>query len=116
MDIKRIRITNIKYLADKYGRERLAECDERKKWTTNYINQLCGGFGSFGASTARRIEKGLDLSFGWMDILHSDITYSNSNNSANDEASKAQLLSLWDKMTPEGRARLLKIGTALNEQ
>lgn len=116
MDIKLIRIANIKYLADKHGRERLAECDERKKWTTNYINQLCGGFGSFGASTARRIEKGLNLSFGWMDVLHSDISYSNNSNLITDEASKAQMLNLWEKLTPEERARLLKIGAALLDQ
>lgn len=116
MDIKLIRISNIKHLAERHGRERLAECDERKKWSTNYINQLCGGFGSFGASTARRIEKGLDLPFGWMDIPHPDITYTNDYNSATDEALKAQMLNLWDQLPPEARARLLKIGAALGDK
>lgn len=116
MDIKLIRIANINFLANKHGRERLAECDERGKWTTNYINQLCGGFGSFGTGTARRIEKGLGLSFGWMDMPHSDITYGDGTTPPTDDATKAQMLNLWDKMTPEGRAQLLKIGLALSEQ
>lgn len=115
MDIKQIRTANINHLADKHGRERIAECDERKKWTTNYVNQLCGGFGSFGASTARRIEKGLNLDYGWMDLMHSEIPYESST-LLTDEASKVQLNNLWDRMTPEERAQLIKIGAALCER
>lgn len=116
MDIKQIRTANINHLAVKHGRERIAECDERKKWTTNYVNQLCGGFGSFGASTARRIEKGLYLDYGWMDLMHSEIPYESGSTLLTDEVSRAQLNNLWDRMTPEERAQLIKIGAALCER
>jgi len=115
MDIKQIRTANINYLADKHGRERIVECDERNKWTINYVNQLCGGFGSFGMSTARRIERGLGLDYGWVDLMHPSINYESSA-LLTDDASKAQLSNLWDRMTPDERAQLIKIGAALCER
>ncbi len=116
MDTKNIRFKNILFLADKHGRERIADCDERKIWTINYINQLCGGFANIGARTARRIETGLNLPFGWIDVPHPEITYSIDSEDASNSDMKTQLLTLWEKMTPEDRTKLLKIGTALYEQ
>jgi hypothetical protein len=116
MDTKQIRLANINHLANKHGRDRIAECDTRKKWTANYINQLCGGFGSFGAVTARRIEKGLNLSHGWMDLLHPEVSYQGDLKPLGDTADKAKIISLWEQMTPEQRAQLLKIGIALSEK
>ncbi|MES2182354.1 MAG: hypothetical protein V4493_09680 [Pseudomonadota bacterium] len=114
MDIRLIRIANIQHLAEKYSRERIAECDE--KWTTNYVNQLYGGFGSFGAATARKIEKGLHLTHGWMDLLHPDVRYGSSETQPTDTVDKAQLLRLWEKMTADEKAKLLKIGAALVDE
>ena len=72
MDVKQIRRLNIKYLADvKHTRSGLAT--KLRYDDTNYINQLCGNFGSFGNATARKIEKALKLAHGWMDNLHPEL-------------------------------------------
>lgn len=118
MDTKHIRLANINYLADKHGRDRIAECDSRKKWSANYINQLCGGFGSFGSATARRIERGLNLPFGWMDLPHPEVSYQDQSIalSSDDSADKAKLINIWENMTQEQRSQLLKIGAAISDQ
>ena len=72
MDANTCRRINIRYLADhRYSRTRLAE--DLGYSGTNYINQLCGGFGSFGSNAARKIEKHLNLPKGWMDQPHPDL-------------------------------------------
>ena len=69
MDVVEKRRLNIVYLADKkYGRAMLAEMLGYQD--TNYLNQLCKGFGSFGGRTARKIEVKLGLTHGWMDDIH----------------------------------------------
>lgn len=68
MTIEEIRRANINYWADKLGRNLLAKkCGYPD---TVYINQLCGGHGSFGSRTARKIEKQLGLRVGEFDVLH----------------------------------------------
>lgn len=69
MRIEDIRRTNINLLVDLYeDRTQLAEALGYKD--TIYINQLCGGHGSFGSNTARKIEQQLSLADGWMDVTH----------------------------------------------
>lgn len=70
MDISDIRRANILALAEKHSRSVLAK--KLGYSDTIYINQLCGGHGSFGGRTARKIEKSLNLADGWMDQLHSN--------------------------------------------
>lgn len=77
MDVVQIRKQNINRLAEKYGRGGLA--DKLGYKDTIYINQLCGGHGSFGGRTARKIEAALNLEHGWMDAIH-NIDYSNGEN------------------------------------
>ena len=60
-------------LSEKYGRGDLAKKLGYKD--AIYVNQLCGGHGSFGTNTARKIETKLRLEHGWMDNLHDDETY-----------------------------------------
>lgn len=68
MTIEEIRRANINYWADKLGRNLLAKkCGYPD---TVYINQLCGGHGSFGSRTARKIERSLGLKVGEFDVLH----------------------------------------------
>lgn len=69
MTVTEIRVANINYLAEKYSRNHLAS---KTDYSNNYINQLCGGFGSFGGRTARKIEVSLGLVEGWMDVEHSN--------------------------------------------
>lgn len=72
MDANTCRRLNIRYLADhKYSRNFVA--DKLGYIGTNYINQLCGGFGSFGSRTARKIETVIGLPKGWMDSPHTDL-------------------------------------------
>ena len=72
MDVTKKRRINIRHLADiTHGRKVLAE--KLGYDDTNYVNQLCGGFGNFGNRTARKIEQRLALSHGWMDDLHPDL-------------------------------------------
>lgn len=72
MDANTCRRLNIRYLADhKYSRNFVAE--KLGYIGTNYINQLCGGFGSFGSRTARKIETVIGLPKGWMDAPHPDL-------------------------------------------
>ena len=68
MTIEEIRQKNILYWAEKLGRGTLADKIGYKD--TIYINQLCGGHGSFGSRTARKIEKRLGLPQGWFDQEH----------------------------------------------
>jgi|SRR5690554_1630930 len=70
MDIEKIRRQNINYWADKIGRPILASKAGYKD--TIYINQLCGGHGSFGSRTARKLEAALQLPNGWFDRVHDD--------------------------------------------
>ncbi len=119
MEIKQIRVLNIRYLAEKHGRIRIAESDPRpeKKWTDNYINQLCGDFGSFGNATARNIEKGMGLPKGWMDSIHPELTYPKVEGvSIEPDVNREKIMELWDRMDPELRARYLKIGSALVDE
>lgn len=71
MEIKEIRVHNLLLLAEKFGRnivaERLGYSD------TNYLNQLCSGHGSFGNATARKVEKAFGYSTGWMDNFHKSL-------------------------------------------
>lgn len=67
-EVKDIRKTNINTLSEKYGRDALAS--KLGYPDTVYINQLCRGHGSFGGSTARKIEAAFDLPNGWMDQPH----------------------------------------------
>lgn len=66
--VNEIRKANIRFWADKIGRQTLA--DKLGYKDTIYINQLCGGHGSFGGRTARKIEQALDLPVGWFDQPH----------------------------------------------
>lgn len=68
MTIEEIRRQNILYWAEKLGRNALAEKIGYRD--TIYLNALCGGHGSFGKNTARKIEKALGLSTGWFDQDH----------------------------------------------
>ena len=72
MDVTKIRMLNFLYLCDVkhtrgYVSEQLGYTDN------NYLNQLCGGFGSFGNGVARKIEKALSLPHGWLDHLHIEL-------------------------------------------
>lgn len=71
MSIEEIRRANMNYWADKLGRGVLAEKAGYKD--TIYINQLCGGHGSFGSRTARKLERALNLESGWFDRVHPGI-------------------------------------------
>lgn len=71
MDVETTRRLNINYLANKHGRGALAELLGYDG--TNYLNQLCGFFGSFGSRVARKIEIKLGLPRGWMDNTHPDL-------------------------------------------
>lgn len=73
MDIKEIRVANLNFWADKLGRGILAE--KLGYPDTNYLNQLCTGNGSFGNRTAKKIEKRLQLENGWMDRVHTIVSY-----------------------------------------
>ena len=65
MTVLEIRRANINYLANKWTRKELAK---RLGYNdTVYVNQLCGGHGSFGNRVARKIEEKLGLGHGWMD-------------------------------------------------
>ena len=55
LSIKQIRQKNFSNICDNLGRGVVAEKMGYKD--TVYINQLCGGHGSFGGRTARKIEK-----------------------------------------------------------
>lgn len=66
--VNEIRKANIRFWADKIGRQTLA--DKLGYKDTIYINQLCGGHGSFGGRTARKIEQALELPVGWFDQPH----------------------------------------------
>ena len=68
MKIEDIRRQNILFWAEKLGRAALAEKIGYRD--TIYLNALCGGHGSFGGRTARKIEKALDLPPGWFDQVH----------------------------------------------
>lgn len=70
MEIKEIRIENLNLLLETYSRKQLAS--EMGYQDTNYLNQLCGGHGSFGSATARKIERCADLTKGWMDVRHTN--------------------------------------------
>lgn len=70
VDIREIRTKNINFWADKLTRKVLAQ---RCGYTdTVYINQLCGGHGSFGNKTARKIERALNLPRGYFDAYHGE--------------------------------------------
>jgi SOS-response transcriptional repressor LexA len=71
MNANEIRRLNINYWADKLGRDVLAK--KAGYADTVYINQLCGGHGSFGPRTARKLEAALGLDNGWFDRLHTTI-------------------------------------------
>lgn len=68
MTVDEIRRANINYWADKLGRSILAQ--KVGYPDTIYINQLCGGHGSFGKRTARKIEKALNLEEGEFDQVN----------------------------------------------
>lgn len=65
MTVNEIRRAHINFWADKLGRDVLAA--KVGYPDTIYINQLCGGHGSFGGKTARKIEKALGLKEGAFD-------------------------------------------------
>lgn len=65
MIVKDIRVRNINLLSEQMGRKKLAELLGYED--TGYVNQLCRGLGSFGDTTARKIEDRLNLGSGWMD-------------------------------------------------
>ena len=71
MTVDEIRRININYWADKIGRGTLAK--KMGYSDTVYINQLCGGHGSFGSRTARKLEQALGLSKGEFDRLSSAV-------------------------------------------
>lgn len=68
MDVKDVRVLNARYLADKYGRDKLAEM--LGKEDTNHLNQLVGGHGSFGRKVAAQFEEALNLGSLWMETPH----------------------------------------------
>lgn len=68
MTSEEIRRFNVNYWADKKGRGTLAKMMGYAD--TAYLNQLCGGHGSFGGRTARKLEKVLGLSEGDFDVIH----------------------------------------------
>jgi len=97
MEVTEIRRLNIKYLADvKYGRAQLSELLGYQD--SNYLNQLCGGFGAFGNRTARKIEAKLGLQKGWMDNLQPEGVRS----------PEITLKELWDSTSPEAREEFLR--------
>lgn len=111
MDNRTIRLLNLKHLEMKFGRQKLIEADERKIWSESYINQLCGGFGSFGASTARRLERGLGLPKGWMDLIHLEVGYSLETEQVRPPIQ--ELISIANLMPPELLSQYISIGNAL---
>lgn len=68
MEVKDVRINNARYLAEKYGRAKLAAMLGYED--CNLLNQLVGGHGSFGRRVAARFEKRLELGERWMETPH----------------------------------------------
>ena len=65
VDINKTRIANLKVLVKGYSRIEFAK--KIGYQNTNYLNQLLIGAGSFGNTTARKIEKNLGLPEGALD-------------------------------------------------
>jgi len=72
MDVKETRRRNASYLADKkYSRSTVTQ--KLGYSDNNYLNQILTGHSGMGDKTARRFEKSLDLSAGWMDRPHPEL-------------------------------------------
>lgn len=67
MTIEEIRLIHINYLADKWGRNTLAE--KLGYDGVNYLNGLCSGHTNLGSNAARKIEKKLNLPVGELDEM-----------------------------------------------
>lgn len=70
MDIKQIRIRNLRRILDDFegGREEFAK--KVGYSDVNYLNQLLTGHGSFGTRTAKKISRALNKDDGWLDRVH----------------------------------------------
>jgi len=69
MDIKEIRIENLKLLLEvECLGDRMALAKRLGKDDVNHLNQLLTGHGSFGSRVARGIESKLGKPKGWMEV------------------------------------------------
>jgi hypothetical protein len=71
MDAREIRRLNLRYLADKYGRDKLAQ--KLGYNDVNYLNQVLGKHVNIGPRAPRNWETALDLEQGWFDIQHLEL-------------------------------------------
>ena len=119
MTVSEIRRANINYLAERWGRKELAE---RLGYSdTVYINQLCGGHGSFGNRVSRKIEERLGLQRGWMDIpytqwnlyeLPDDLKPEDTDGTVSDQGIR-EMDAVYRKLSPKDAAFILTIARHL---
>jgi|SRR3990167_926984 len=68
MEMKEIRVKNLKYLVKKYGRKSVAEAAGYAD--SSFFSQLVVGIGSFGPKVAAKFEQAYDLPEYWMSTPH----------------------------------------------
>ena len=106
MEAAEIRMINFQYLCDtKYSRAYVAE--KMGYPDTNYVNQLCGSFGSFGTPTARKAEKAFDLTPGWMDNLHPSLYPDKVDRASWPLSTSQEYIDFFSSMTDSERAEAM---------
>lgn len=85
MNVYEIRRLNLAALRKEYG-TLAAICDKADLKNTSYLSQVStnvptpsGKRREMGSKTARKLEQGLELPDGWMDVLHEDECYQQGN-------------------------------------
>lgn len=100
MDIKDIRRENLRYQQNKALRSGLSKADFAEKAGTSpsTLSQILGDKAgrNLGDALARKVEENLGLSYGWLDVVHSEVNATQNNQ----EARILGDIEPWDGDTP----------------